>query len=161
MIRFHSAVTHLLVPIERVHPHPDNANNGDVDEIVVSIVRNGCYRPIYADSEGTILAGHHLYAALLELGATQVPVMFLDTEPGEDEGVRILLGDNRIARKAKMDSGLELKLLQTLDDYTGSGYTEKEVVAFLAKMDAQERLTFPEEPLPSLPTCPNCGEVLP
>lgn len=163
MIRFHSAVVPHLVDIERIKPHPGNANNGDVDEIVVSIVTNGCYRPIYASADGTILAGHHLYAALLELNASKVPVLFLDTEDTEDESTRILLGDNKIARQAKMDRHAEMDLLKTLDDYTGTGYSESEVVAFIAKTEKEESkgLSFPEGGVKPIPTCECCGQEMP
>lgn len=163
MIRYHKAVVPLLVDADTIRPHPGNANLGDVDEIIVSITKNGCYRPIYASTDGTILAGHHLYAALLDLGATRVPVMFLDTEDGADESVRILLADNKIARAAKMDRHAEMELLKSLDDYTGSGYSESEVVAFIARTEAEESrgLDFGPEGVKVPKVCQCCGQEMP
>ena len=163
MIRYHSRIVPLLVDANRIAQHPGNANLGDVDEIVVSIVKNGCYRPIYATTDGTILAGHHLYAALLELGAEKVPVIFLDTEDDTDEATRILLVDNKSARAAKTDRHAEMDLLKSLDDYTGSGYSESEVVAFIASQEKAESkpLDFGPEGIKPIPTCDCCGQELP
>lgn len=135
-IRYHSAVEEMLVPADTIRPHRDNPNNGDVDSIIESILINGCYRPIYCNAKGTILAGHHLYAALLELGATTVPVMFLDTEEDDvPEAVRIMLVDNASAAHARIDRGLEAFNLGRLSDYHGTGYTQREAQEIIAKAE--------------------------
>lgn len=113
MIRFHDSVKPLLVDAGRLTPHQQNPNNGDVEEIVTSVQVNGCYRPVYAAPDGRIIAGHHLYAALLELGATQVPVLFLD-EGAEVAYKRIMVGDNEIARRARNDPGVLLEVLKEI-----------------------------------------------
>lgn len=157
MIRYHAAVRHLLTDPNKVRPHPANPNQGDTDAIIDSIITNGCYRPIYADADGTILAGHHLYAALLELGATQIPVMFLDSEG--DEGIRILLADNKIAKDSRLDHGLESALLQQLDDYVGTGYTEEEAMDLLKSTEDTSGLGFGDHTEDKTPTCPQCGYI--
>lgn len=165
MIRFHSHLAPLMVDANSIYPNPENPNNGDVDSIIISIVKNGCYRPIYVDESGMILAGHHLYAALLELGATQVPASFLDSEPESDEAYRILLADNSIARNSRIDTSQEVRVLGMLDDYDGTGYTREEVEEMLAKEDAQTPLRFPEEGVGSTDYrqthCTCCGQELP
>lgn len=130
MIRFHPGLEDLMVPSQSISPHPDNPNNGDTDEIVASILRVGCYRPIIANrTTGYILAGHHLYAALLELGALMVPVVWADTD--DEAEVRILLGDNKIARLARVDDALELDLLERLaktdTGLSATGYRDVEL----------------------------------
>lgn len=125
-VRFHPALKDLLVPINLVHPHPDNPNNGDSDAIAVSIEVNGMYRPVEIQaSTGYILAGNTTYAACLELGATEIPVVWLDVD--DETALRILLGDNQLARLARMDRALELPLLERLMDtdlqLLGTGYT--------------------------------------
>lgn len=126
-VRYHPALESLLVPIEWVSPHPDNPSSGDEEAIAVSIEVNGMYRPVYAQrSTGWILAGNTTYASCLDLGADLIPVIWLDVDA--EAALRILLGDNQLARLALVDRGLlephlnallatELKLL-------GTGFTE-------------------------------------
>lgn len=132
MIRFHKSLADLMVPKDSIQPHPENDNNGDVDELINSIMINGCYRPVYAqESTGNILAGHTLYAALLELGALMIPVLWLDDDGSPNNGERILLTDNQIARLARRDDSATLRLLERLSDQPngllGSGFSERDV----------------------------------
>ena len=164
MIRFHPALESLMEPAAALTPHPENANNGDVDEIVASILTNGCFRPIYADADGMIVAGHHLYAALLELGAVMVPVLRVDVD---DSGARrIMLADNRIAALAKTDDGLLLQLLQIISHedkgLTGTGYDDGYLEALREKVmqDVTAPLEYDlrgSEDLVHTITCPACG----
>lgn len=159
MIRYHKALEPLMVPADAVTPDPRNPNNGETDEIMASIQINGCYRPIYAAREtGHIVAGHHLYAALLELGADDIPVLWLD---GNDEqALRILLGDNQIARLARMDDALLLGLLRDLQDtdlgLLGTGYTDENIDRLLRDHPAEYEPPPEPEPL----TCPHCGRTI-
>jgi ParB-like chromosome segregation protein Spo0J len=164
VIRFHPALADLMVPAQSLFPNPENANNGDVDEIVASILTNGCYRPVYATGDGEIVAGHHLYAALLELGAVMVPVMYVEAD--ESGARRIMLADNRIAALAKTDDALLLQLLQMVSHedkgLTGTGFDERYLAALRDKVMAD--VTAPleydlrgSEDLVHTITCPACG----
>jgi ParB-like chromosome segregation protein Spo0J len=164
VIRFHPALEPLMVPAQSIHPHPQNANNGDVDEIVASVLTNGCFRPIYATREGTIVAGHHLYAALLELGAMMVPVIEVDVDASGAR--RILLADNRIAALARVDDGLLMDLLKEVADedrgLTGTGYDDRYLDALRDRLRAEATgpLEFDlrgTEGLVHTITCPECG----
>lgn len=139
MVRYHDALQPLLVPIDAVQPHPDNNNNGDIDEIDASIEVNGMYRPIMAQtSSGNILAGNHTWMALAGRGAQQVPVVWLDVD--DEDALRILLGDNYIAAKAIRDNAATARLLTRLaatdKQLLGTGYTEMDltVIKKLAEM---------------------------
>lgn len=164
MIRFHESLADLMVPKNSVQPHPDNPNNGDVDAIIASIMRNGVYRPIIAaKATGHILAGHHLYASLLEMEAEMLPVLFVDVdEPGER---RILLADNRIAALAKIDDSQLLRLLELMDAYeeslSGTGYDERDLenLREIAERDMDNDLEINlagREGLTHTIECPNC-----
>jgi ParB-like chromosome segregation protein Spo0J len=153
-----------MVPVQGIHPHPQNANNGDVDEIVASILTNGVYRPIYATADGTIVAGHHLYAALLELGALKVPVLTVDVDPSGAR--RILLADNRVAALARVDDGLLMDLLKMVSEedrgLTGTGYDDRylEALADRLRVEASSPLDLNvrgAEGLTHTITCPECG----
>jgi hypothetical protein len=161
-IRYHDAVVPLLVGVEQLRPDPRNANNGDIDAIVQSIQVNGCYRPIYAAADGTIVAGHHLYAALLQLGATQVPVQ---TVEGDAEArTRILIGDNEIARLAWTDEALLLDLLTSLAEtplaYEGTGWTQERVDLLRLAQIEGHGFVVPDPADDALPhRCPECGHT--
>lgn len=126
LAHIHPSLQPLLVDIDQIHPHPDNPRNGDTDAIATSIEINGLYRPIYAQRDGTILAGNHTYAAALELGAQQLPVVFLDVD--HDQATRIMLVDNRAADLGRYDDALLLDLLTGLDQTSqgllGTGYDD-------------------------------------
>lgn len=126
LIHFHEQVSHLLEPAENLEPYQRNPNNGDVDLIMESISTVGCYRPVYVGSDGVIVAGHHLYAALMEMGADQIPVMRLDYPSTDERSVRIVIGDNEIARKARRDEAQLLSLVrEVLDgDLRGTGLSD-------------------------------------
>lgn len=159
MIWFHKAVQELLVDADRVHPNPRNANNGDVDAIVESLHINGCYRPIYAASDGEIVAGHHLYQGLLQEGCTQVPVMFIDGDAAQAR--RILLGDNQIASLARMDHGLLLDLLEDVmredESLLGTGFIDDDVVHLKAEQDPKPPEDHEAFISQTEITCPECG----
>lgn len=151
----------LRVPADSVRPHPDNPNNGDVDAIVESIVLDGVYRPIYASrATGHIVAGHHVYAAMLSEGMQTVPVIFLDVTPEEE--LRILAKDNQLARMAWMDPALETELVkriaQTDQGLAGTGYDDAWLIKAITSQDS------PYTP-GAVPTnevqCPNCGHAFP
>jgi ParB-like chromosome segregation protein Spo0J len=147
----------LLVPIDRLRPHPDNPNNGDTDAIVESLRRNGLYRPVVAwrqpDGTGVILAGNHTYAAALSLHWTHLAATWVDADD-PDDARRIMLADNRYAQLARMDDGALAELLQSLDTLDGTGYTDPDLDRILARVD---RPYTPD----TRPTCPGCGKPLP
>lgn len=115
-VRWAEGVKPLLVPIDQVKQHPDNPNNGDDENLVESIQVNGFVTAITADAKtGYIIAGNTRYRALHALGATQIPVLWVDHWEGKDS-TRYLIGDNASARRAVMDQSAELELLKTLMD---------------------------------------------
>ena len=161
MLRFHEALEPLMRPAKGIYPDPDNWNQGDVDEIIASILRNGCYRPIIANKDGMILAGHHLYAALLELGAVMVPVVHLDVD--RVTARRISFADNLIASLARPD---EMKMLEGLrwlqendTSLSGTGSSEDAIEKLAARLlaEQEEPLHFDDETLENTVVCPNCG----
>jgi len=137
-IRFQNDLKDMLVPIDKLVPHPDNANEGDVDEIMNSMRANTVYRPIYAHRQsGRILGGHHVYAALMELGSDVAPVIWLDMD--EATARRVLAGDNQIARLARTNPGQLLELLQAIESesgFFGTGFPDTAIEDLLAEIEA-------------------------
>lgn len=156
----HDSLETLLVDVDRVHPHPDNPWNGDTDAIATSIEINGLYRPVYAQMDGTLLAGNHTTAALLSLGAEKIPVVWLDVDDATAR--RILLVDNRSAQLGSYDDSLLLSLLDTItvnDSLLGTGYADQDVEDLRLLVDRLDHAGFTTIP-PDLPTahkCPSCG----
>jgi hypothetical protein len=139
LVTYHADLAGLLMPIDDVHPHPANYNNGDVEALSESIEVNGMYRPIYVQkTTGNIIAGNHTWVACKGLGAEEIPVVMLDVD--NTTALRIMLADNRVAALAVPDNALLLELLDHLadaDSLMGTGYKEydHEVIRKLTEMD--------------------------
>lgn len=134
LVQFHPDLAGILAPIDQVQPHPENANNGDLEAICASIETNGMYNPIKVQkSTGFIVAGNHTWQACKMLDATEVPIIYLDLD--DTQARRIMLADNKIAALAMIDPGLELNLLEAIshaDSLLGTGYTDSDLVALRA-----------------------------
>jgi len=127
-VRFAKGVQPLLVPIEQVHQHPDNPNNGDLDALIESIQVNGFVTAVTADAKtGQIMAGNHRYQALHALGAKEIPVIWVD-HMDEGGAVRYMVADNRTGKLAVIDESALAALLTDLSDtdmgLAGTGYDE-------------------------------------
>lgn len=148
------------VPWDSLMQHPRNPRNGDVEAIKRSIMVNGVYRPIIACQDGTILAGHHLWTALGELGHEDVSVIFLDVHPASTEATRIMVADNRTADLGTYDDGLLASLLKDIDSEAGligTGYTEDDFTRLL------ESITDPPHGFGTDDDtrCSCCGQTIP
>lgn len=126
------------VPWTSLTPDQSNPRNGDVDGIRESVQAHGVFRPIICADDLTILAGHHLYQALGELGHRDVPVIRLPVPAGSPEARKIMLVDNRLSDRAMYDTGLLLGLLDELDaseGLIGTGYSVSDLDDLRALMD--------------------------
>ncbi|UOK18329.1 ParB-like nuclease domain protein [Arthrobacter phage BruhMoment] len=144
-VRFSKSLEPLLVPIGQVQQHPDNPNNGDDENLIESIQVNGFVTAITADANtGYIVAGNTRYRALHALGATHIPVIWEDR--WDDTGAkRYMVGDNASARRAIMDQGQLMSLLEELRDtergLVGTSITDSDYEKML-----MEFATKPEDP---------------
>lgn len=122
----------LTVPLADLRPYPRNPRHGDTDAIAASLRVNGQFRPIVVrQSDHTILAGNHTYAAALSLGWTEIAATFVDVD--DEQAARIVLVDNRTNDLALgYDDNLLLSLLQDLPDLEGTGYDQAALDALLA-----------------------------
>lgn len=148
-VRFPDAVKPLLRPISEIHQHPDNPNNGDIDNLIESIQESGFVTVITADSRtGEIIAGNHRYQALLALGATHAPVLWVD-HMDKEGALRYLVGDNASSRRAVMDQHHLAELLGYLHDtergLVGTGFNEHLYLRLLEDLNAEQSM-MPEVP---------------
>jgi len=124
----------IVMAIDKLHPHPDNPNRGDINAISQSLQEFGQYRSVVATSDGTILAGHHVVEAAKRDGWTQIRVDILDVD--EATARKIMLADNRIADLGLgPDLDLLLEALEKVDDFTGTGFDD-EYLAMLQETNA-------------------------
>lgn len=126
--QYAASLAPLMVGIDEVQQHPGNPNNGDLDTIVESIQTHGFIEAISVQrSTGYIISGNHRYAAALSLGATEIPVVWVDCD--EEEAYRILLHMNRSARLGRDDPAMVLEILDSLHaterGLIGTGYDEQ------------------------------------
>lgn len=138
-VRFPDAVKPLLRPISEIHQHPDNPNNGDIENLVESIQESGFVTVITANAKtGEIIAGNHRYQALLALGATEAPVLWVD-HWDNDGALRYLVGDNASSRRAVMDqehlAGLLTYLKDTERGLAGTGFDDHLYLSLLEDLN--------------------------
>ena len=121
----------LLEPINTINPDPSNPRiTKELDTLKLCIKRFGLRKPIVVNKKDNLIeAGHQTYRSLVELGATEIPVIWADDERLDAIGFNI--ADNRTFEKVavwdeKVLTGLLVKL-NTNWDISGIGYTEKEI----------------------------------
>lgn len=135
----------VSVPVDTLIPHPRNARMGDIGAIVESIRAHGLYRPLVVQrSTNTVLAGNHTLAAVKALEWTEVPVQYVDVT--DDEGLRILLVDNRTNDLASYDDAALAELLTDLATASeaalaGTGFTGDDLDQLLR--DLESSVEFP------------------
>jgi hypothetical protein len=120
----------LAVPTDNLVPDPSNARRGDVAAIRRSLNVFGQRKPVVAkrvgvDSDGrptgVVIAGNHTLAAALELGWTEIAVVFTDDD--EHTAKAYALADNRTAELATWDYEQLAETLGALGD-TGVDLTD-------------------------------------
>ena len=137
-----AALRDALVPLAQLHPHPRNPRRGVVPEIQLSLQRFGQQRPVLVQTDGTIVAGHHVVRAAEAEGWTHIAVTRTDLQNGEAEAY--LLADNRLADLGLYDDALLAELLKPMaaaDTLAGIGYSHEDVQSLLAYLDPGELVT--------------------
>lgn len=115
-----------LVDVSTLSLHPDNARKGNIERLEESIRVNGFYGALVVQrSSNHIVVGNHRYQAAVNLGLTELPVLYVDVD--DNEARRLLLVDNRSNDLASYDDQMLLELLKLTQDETGlegTGYTD-------------------------------------
>lgn len=120
-----------------------NPRRGDIASIAVSLTKHGQYRPIVVNA-GThtgrvmeVLAGNHTLLAARSLDWPTVDCAIIDVD--EQTARSIVLADNRLADLGDYDNNEIYELLSSLEDLSGTGFTDGD-------LSALERDLFPPEP---------------
>lgn len=115
-----------LVDVSSLTLHPANARKGNIERLEESIKVNGFYGALVVQkSTNHIVVGNHRYQAAVNLGITELPVLFVDVD--DNEARRLLLVDNRSNDLASYDDEMLIELLKLAQDETGlegTGYTD-------------------------------------
>lgn len=126
----------ILVPIDSIRPHPDNYKehpDNQLDSLNASLLAFGWTKPICANPEGFIVAGHGMYLEALRKGYTHVPVEPVAFDKNQSRAY--LVADNETARRANTDQDKLIPLLTDISeipdfDITATGFSKEEVDLF-------------------------------
>lgn len=146
--------------INDLHPHPQNPNRGDVEALTASLNTFGQYRAIVALTDGTILAGHHLWQAARANGHTTIRVEVIDCD--EQTARKILIADNRLADLGPgVDPELLLTVLNDLDILDGSGYNADDLALLEQTINPPQPNADPDDapPVPDKPKRTAAGQT--
>lgn len=141
------------VPLADLTPHPKNYRNHSemqLAHLVESLVEHGVYRNVVAARDGTILAGHGVVLAAQQLGLESLPILRLDVDPDDPKALKVLTGDNEIARLAEVNDRALTELLKDIKDVDlvgllGTGFDEQMLAALaMVTRPASELASFNE-----------------
>lgn len=113
-----------------LRPHPNNYQDHPPDQLthlIESLKSNGVYRNVVIARDGTILAGHGVVQAAVQLGLEKIPVQRLDLDPDDPRALKLLIGDNEISHLADRDDRALAEMLKSIADEVGllgTGYDE-------------------------------------
>lgn len=140
-----------LVAIDTLEPHPENPRLHDDPTIQQSMRDHGVIDVcVVQRSRRRILGGHGRWENAIEVGATRVPVLWVDCD--DDEAEEIMLVLNHAADKATYNNPALAKLLSRIADSGRSvqraGWDETSLRRFVARVRAAEPAEPDDEPEP-------------
>lgn len=111
-----------------------------IQQLKASIREFGFVRPVLIDGDDTIIAGHGMTQAAVELGLGDIPTLRVDhLTPAQIRAY--VIADNKLAEKSGWDRKLlaiELKELEVEFDLTLTGYELPEVDILFSELDPEE-----------------------
>lgn len=120
-----------VVKVASLKPHERNYRSHPEDQLIhleSSLREFGVYRNVVVARDGTILAGHGIVEAAKRLGLDEIRVARLDVGPDDPAAIRVLTGDNELARFAESNDRLLAELLRDLREaeggLLGTGYDD-------------------------------------
>jgi hypothetical protein len=137
----------VLTPVAELRPHPKNYRQHPADQLAhikASLGEHGFYRNVVIARDGTILAGHGVVQAARELGIEQLPAVRLNLDPDDRRALKVLAGDNEIARSGIVDDRALTELLKSvaggdLDQLLGTGFNAEQlaILTFTTRMQSE------------------------
>lgn len=121
-----------LVEIDELKPHPRNYRthpDDQVEHLEHSIKEHGFYRNVVISSDGVILAGHGVVEAAKKIGMERIPTVRLKIKSDDPQALKVVVGDNDIARLASVNDRALTEMLKEVKDLDlgliGTGYDER------------------------------------
>ncbi len=145
------------LPVESLSTFEGNPRKGSVEKIAVSLEKHGQYRPIVVNVGSVtgrgreVLAGNHTLMAARSLGWSHVDACVVDVD--DDTAKSIVAADNKLADLGGYDEVALFRLLDSLEDLSGTGYSISDLEALRQDLFPPEVLTDPDE-APSVPAEP-------
>lgn len=142
----------LLVPVEDVRPDPRNPRvERDLGVLVEDIRRFGYRVPILVNqTTGCIEAGHQRLKAVVQLGGTHIPVLYVAESATEASG--FMVADNRSSDLvADWDEELLCGILKDLaadadcGGLEGVGYDDADLAALIGKWSPDNEQPFVQD----------------
>lgn len=127
-----------ILPITEVTPYYNNPRDNDkaVSPVAESIKRYGFIKPILIDENNVIICGHTRYYASIQLGFSDVPVIYSDLSEEQKRLFRI--ADNKLAEgsfyneyelkeelsKLSVPKDMQPFFSESIEDLIDTGYSE-------------------------------------
>ena len=149
------------VPLDWLKPYENNPRiiENAVPLVEESMRQAGYVTPIVADEDGVILAGHTRFAALKELGKTEVQVVVI-TGATDDQKKKYRILDNKTGELATWDNLLLKSELEDVD-FGGFDFGQPVKPESFADISDGTFVKSDREPLVKVVTCPRCGSEVP
>lgn len=120
-------------------PHPRNYRKhpqSQLRHIIDSIETHGFYRNVVVAKDLTILAGHGVTEAALQMGLTKIPVIKMDIDPEDPRAIKLLTGDNEISNLSEVNDRLLTELLKEVMGeqdlgLTGTGFDADQLASLV------------------------------
>ncbi len=120
--------------MDAVLPFPGNARRGNQEKIKTSLRKHGQYKElIVQDSTGYIVVGNNTYAAMRDLGYTEVAVLRLDLDDAKAR--ELLLMDNSSSDDGIYDERALVALLGDVVDWDAVGWDPDDLDDLLVKLE--------------------------
>lgn len=139
-------------PVDSLKPHPRNYRSHPEDQLAhveQSLRDNGVYRPVIVAKDDTILAGHGLVQAAKNIGLDELPVVRLDLDPDDPRAIKVLVGDNEIARTAEVQDRALTDLVKEIKDMEGdllgTGFNLEQLAALVLTTRTEDEIGGPDE----------------
>ncbi len=127
-----------MVAVDKMRPHPQNYRKhpeDQLEQIMQSIKEHGFYKNVVVARDYTILAGHGAVLASRRLGMEKVPVRKIDCDPFSAQAMRIIVGDNEIARLGELDDRALTNMLKEMAEsdggLLGTGFNKSQLAALV------------------------------
>lgn len=126
-------LTPARVPVGELTLHPMNARTHNLPRLMESLKAHGQFAAVVRQaSSGFVIKGNGTTKAARALGLDTLDVVTLDVD--DDQARRILAIDNKASDDSGYDASDLSALLQSFEQFDGTGYTPDDLTQLLAQI---------------------------